>query len=106
MITSLRTRVLVTAFNTVAALAIAGTAAAQSESQHQHGAPGMPGGTGGMMGMMQGCPMMSGGGGMSGHSVPHLPPGNEKLEMQMHADMMRAIADVMTKYAARLPEKK
>ena len=38
--------------------------------------------------------------------MAHLPPGNEKLEMQMHADMMRAMADIMTKYAARLPDKK
>jgi hypothetical protein len=66
------------------------------------------GGGGGMMGMMQGCPMMRGGGmgGGMGHGMGHLPPGNEKLEMQMHADMMRAMADIMTKYAARLPDKK
>jgi hypothetical protein len=57
-----------------------------------------------MMGMMQGCPMMRGAG--MGGAMPHLPPGNEKLEMQMHADMMRAMADIMTKYAARLPDKK
>jgi hypothetical protein len=114
MITSFGTFVLVTAFSTVAALAVSGTAAAQSESQQQQGSPGMHGvmghGMGGMMGsqggMMQGCPMMRGAGSMSGHSMPHLGPGNEKLEMQMHADVMRAIADVMTKYAARLPERK
>jgi hypothetical protein len=62
------------------------------------------GNMGGMMGMMQGCPMM-GGAGTGGRGM-HLPPGNEKLEMQMHADMMRAMADVMAKYAARLPDKK
>ena len=45
------------------------------------------------------------GGGM-GHGMAHLPPGNEKLELQMHADMMRAMADVLTKYAAKLPDKK
>jgi len=59
---------------------------------------------GGMKGTMQGCPMMSGGG--MGHAMPHLPPGNEKLELQMHADMMRAMADVLGKYVARLPDKK
>jgi hypothetical protein len=87
-------------------LAVYGVAAAQSESQHQ-GSSGMQGGMGqgmgGMMGMMQGCPMMRGGG--MGQGM-HLPAGNEKLEMQMHADMMRAMADVLTKYAARLPDKK
>jgi hypothetical protein len=41
-----------------------------------------------------------------GHAMPHLPPGNEKLELQMHADMMRAMADVLGKYVARLPDKK
>ena len=111
MINSLRTRTVFTAFATATALALAGSVAAQSESQHQHGSPGMQGGMGqgtgnmgGMTGMMQGCPMM-GGAGMGGHGM-HLPPGNEKLEMQMHADMMRAMADVMTKYAARLPDRK
>ena len=64
---------------------------------------GMGQGMGGMD-MMQGCPMMRGSG--MRHGMAHLPPGNEKLEMQMHADMMRAMADIMTKYAARLPDKK
>ena len=107
MITSLRTRAAVAAFAAAAAI-VGGTAAAQSEPPHKPGAPGMHGGMVDMMGMMQGCPMMRGGGtaGAMGHGMPHLPPGNEKLEMQMHADMMRAVADVMTKYAARLPDKK
>lgn len=110
---SLRTRIVVTALAaTVGAFAVPGIAAAQSEAPHKPGASGMQGGMGqgmggmggqgGMMGM-QGCPMMQGGG---GHGTPHLPPGNEKLELQMHADMMRAIADVLTKYSARLPDKK
>ncbi len=113
MITSLRARIVIAAFG---ALAIAGLASAQSEPQHKPGASGMQGGMGqgmgmggmggqgmgGMMGMMQGCPMMHGG----GHGMPHLPPGNEKLELQMHADMMRAMSEILTKYAARLPDKK
>jgi len=107
MSTSLRARVVIAAFAT---FAIAGHALAQMETPHKPGAPGMQGGMeqgmSGMMGGMQGCPMMGGGGGRMAHGMPHLPPGNEKLEMQMHADMMRAIADVMTKYAARLPDKK
>ncbi len=109
MISRLSARIAACAFAATAAFAIAGVAAAQSETPHKP-APGMQGGMGqgmgGMMGMdmMQGCPMMRGGG--MGHGMAHLPPGNEKLELQMHADMMRAMADVLTKYAARLPDKK
>ncbi|TMH41526.1 MAG: hypothetical protein E6H54_16025 [Betaproteobacteria bacterium] len=100
MITTLRTRIIVCAFAASAAFAFTVIASAQSEAPHKPGAPGMQGG----MDMMQGCPMMRGGG--MGHGMPHLPPGNEKLELQMHADMMRAMADVLGKYAARLPDKK
>ncbi len=102
---TLRVRALITTLAAAGGLTLAAIAAAQPEPPHR---PGMQGGMGQGMGgmeMMQGCPMMRGGGG--GHGMmPHLPPGNEKLEMQMHADMMRAIADVLTKYAARLPDKK
>ncbi len=111
MIKSVRLRGIICAFAATAAFAVAGIAAAQSEAPHKPGASGMQGGMGqgmgGMMGMdmMQGCPMMRGGGGM-GHGMAHLPPGNEKLELQMHADMMRAMAEVLSKYAARLPDKK
>ena len=107
MKTSLRVRTLITAF-AIGALTAGGAAMAQSESEHAHGqgASGMGQGMGGMTGMMQGCPMMRGAGGGRGQGMAHLPPGNEKLEMQMHADMMRAMADIMTKYAARLPDKK
>jgi hypothetical protein len=50
-------------------------------------------GGGAMMGggMMGGCPMMG-----------QLPPGNEKLMMQMHADMMQAMGDIMRKYADKI----
>ncbi|SCU74705.1 conserved exported hypothetical protein [Cupriavidus necator] len=41
-------------------------------------------------GMMGSCPMMG------------LPPGNEKLSMQMHADMMQAMGDIMRKYADKI----
>src|SRR5438034_898609 len=114
MITTLRARIVIAAIAaSFGALTVPGVASAQSESQRS---PGMQGGMGqgmggmgaqgsmgGMMGMMQGCPMMQSGG---GHGMPHLPPGNEKLELQMHADMMRAMSDILTKYAARLPDKK
>ena len=52
---------------------------------------GMMGGgmTGG--GMMGGCPMMS-----------HLPPGNEKLAMQIHGEIMVAIGNILIKHADNL----
>lgn len=103
------------------ALAAALPAAAQTDP-HQHGgsqagnAPqgmggGMTGGgmagmggqgMGGMMGMMRGCGESMG----AGHGLPHFPPGNEKLELEMHADMMKAMGDILAKYAARLPDRK
>jgi hypothetical protein len=43
---------------------------------------------GGMMGMMGGCPMMG----------PSDGP-NSKVMMQMHGEMMRAMGDIMMKYA-------
>ncbi len=47
-----------------------------------------------MMGgaMMQGCPMMMG----------QLPPGNEKIAMQMHGEMMKAMGEIMLKYADKI----
>jgi hypothetical protein len=35
--------------------------------------------------------------------MAHLPPGNEKLELQMHGEMMKAMGDIMLKYADKLP---
>jgi hypothetical protein len=64
--------------------------------------PGMMGGGmmgGGMMGrgMMGGCPM-----GGAPHAMPQLPPGNEKLQLQMHAEMMQHMGAILAKYAAQL----
>ncbi|HEY9280085.1 MAG TPA: hypothetical protein VIP51_08425 [Eoetvoesiella sp.] len=42
-------------------------------------------------GMMGSCPMMGGGGGPNG-----------KVMMQMHGEMMRAMGDIMMKYADKL----
>jgi hypothetical protein len=42
-------------------------------------------------GMMGSCPMMG-----------QLPPGNEKLSMQMHAEMMQAMSEIMRKYADKI----
>jgi hypothetical protein len=55
--------------------------------------------------MMQNCRQMMQQG-RGGHALPQLPPGNEKLQLQMHADMMKAMGDILARYAARLPDKK
>ena len=60
----------------------------------------------GMQDMMSGCPMM--GGGMSGGHMqgggmmPQLPPGNEKLQMQMWGEMMQKMGEIASKYAAQV----
>lgn len=60
---------------------------------------GMMGG-GGMMDMMQGCHRMMGGG-MMAHQ---LPPGNEKLQLQMQAEMMQKMGEILAKYAGQIKE--
>ena len=60
----------------------------------------------GMQGMMSGCPMMSGGmsGGhmQGGGMMPQLPPGNEKLQLQMWGEMMQKMGEIASKYAAQV----
>ena len=59
----------------------------------------------GRMGRMHGRGMMAHPGGMmGGHHLPQLPPGNEKLELQMHAEMMQRMGEILAKYAARIKE--
>lgn len=82
----------------LALLGASGLSAAASPPQpamHDH-ASGMMGD--GMMGkgmmgkgIMSNCPMMG-----------QLPPGNEKLAMQMHGEMMKAMGDIMLKYADKI----
>ncbi|HWP25869.1 MAG TPA: hypothetical protein VNL39_05960 [Xanthobacteraceae bacterium] len=66
-------------------------------------------GMGGMMGMMnmmnQCSRMMSSGmgGGMMGGML-QLPPGNEKLQVQMQAEIMQKVGEIVAKYAARAKE--
>lgn len=90
--------------------------------------PGMPGGIEhhrGMMGQgmmgpgMMGCPMMGGGmmsGGMPGGMMPGgmmgrgmgmmaLPPGNEKLQLQMQAEIMQKVGEILAKYAAQIQQR-
>ena len=69
---------------------------------------------GGMMGggQMSGGGMM--GGMMGGHHgmmsgmmmVPRMPPGNEKLEFQMRAEMMQKMGEIAMKYASQIKEEK
>jgi hypothetical protein len=86
----------------------AGLLASVAISQEGRGGAGMMQGQQGMHGMMQGCPMMSGGmmgGGMMqgrGSSlIPQLPPGNEKLQAQMTAEIMQKAGEIASKYAAQ-----
>lgn len=58
-----------------------------------------------MHGGMDRCRMMHGKmghGGMMG--MPMLPPGNEKLQLQMQAEMMQRMGEILAKYAARIQE--
>jgi hypothetical protein len=58
---------------------------------------------GGMMAMMGACgQMMTARGSMSG--MPKLPPGNEKLQLQMQAEMMQKMGEILSKYAAKVVE--
>jgi len=75
------------------------------------GMGGMMGGSGdgqgmggmmGMMDMMERCNRMHGG--MGASMMPQLPPGNEKLQMQMHAEMMQKMGETLAKYAAQLKD--
>lgn len=56
----------------------------------------------GMMNMMRECEKMmrEPRAGM----LPQLPQGNEKLQLQMHAEMMQRMGEIMAKYAERVRE--
>lgn len=56
----------------------------------------------GMMDMMSACQGMMGQGGMHGPASLRLPAGNEKLELQMHAEMMQKMGEIAAKYADRI----
>lgn len=56
----------------------------------------------GMMDMMHSCQQMMGGA-MPGSVMPlRLPPGNEKLEFQMRAEMMQKIGEIAAKYGQQI----
>ena len=63
------------------------------------GRSGIVGGS--MMGMMNGCQQM-----MGSASMPQLPAGNEKLQLEMRAEMMQKMGEILGKYAARLDDGK
>jgi hypothetical protein len=69
-------------------------------SQHQHEEAAKANKPQGMMNMMQGCERMMNARG--GHAMPQLPPGNEKLQLQMHAEVMQKVGEILAKYAAQV----
>jgi len=72
--------------------------------QGMQGMEGM-GGMMGMMDMMGSCNRMMQGGSMA-HGMPQLPPGNAKLQLQMHAEMMQKMGEVLARYAAQVKEER
>jgi hypothetical protein len=60
---------------------------------------------GGMMEMMSACSRMMQGG-STGHVPAQLPPGNEKLQLQMHAEMLQKLGEIEAKYAAQIKDDK
>jgi len=56
---------------------------------------------GGMCSSMMNDGMMQGG--MVGHMLPQLPPGNEKLQLQMQAEILQKTGEIMRKYADQIP---
>jgi hypothetical protein len=43
---------------------------------------------------------------MGGAMMPQMPPGNEKLQFQMQAEMMQKMGEIAAKYAERIKEDK
>lgn len=71
----------------------------------EHRGSMMGGGMGmmGMMQMMEHCQQMMGNSGMAGPALSmRLPPGNEKLELQMRAEMMQKMGEIAARYAERV----
>ena len=54
-----------------------------------------------MIGMMNQCKAM-----MSSSERPQLPPGNAKLQLQMQAEMMQKMGEILAKYADRISAEK
>lgn len=58
----------------------------------------------GMMNMMQGCERMMNSSAGGGTMMPKMPPGNEKLEFQMRAEMMQKMGEIAAKYASQVKD--
>lgn len=104
---TITTVVLGIALATSAALSTAADAPAGKPAPGMHSP--MMGNTGmnGMVEMMGSCQKMMDKGGMLGNpSSMRLPPGNEKLEFQMHAEMMQKMGEIAARYAERIREAK
>lgn len=88
---------------------IASTASAQgqvkksSSSAHSTESMNMGGDMKGMMDMKGSCSRMMQGG-MMGHMFPQFPAGNEKLQLQMHAEIMQKIGEIEAKYVNLIKE--
>ena len=87
---------------TAAVLAVGAASPSSDASSPMQGGMMKDGqGMGGMMQMMRSCHGMMGGNAMGGMGGMHLPKGNEKLEAQMHAEMMQKMGEIAGKYAER-----
>lgn len=79
-----------------------------ADAHGHHGMMGMMGGgmmAGGGMKDMQACQsMMDHRSGMAGMGLPRLPAGNEKLEAQMHAEMLQKLGEISARYADRIKD--
>jgi hypothetical protein len=112
----MRVKTAMVSFLSAALLSFGGLGMAQDQHQHEGGGakgpqgPGgmmggrgggmMGGGMGGMMSMIQQCERLMGARG--GHAMPQLPPGNEKLQLQMHAEIMQRVGEILAKYAGQV----
>lgn len=56
---------------------------------------------GGMMDMMKGCGQM-----MNNPMMPELPAGNAKLQLQMRAEMMQKMGEILGRYADKIKDEK
>jgi hypothetical protein len=100
----MRTKALLLSFSIAGLMLGTGLASAQQpgmpmDRQGPMGGPDMMMG-GGMMNMMGQCERMMGARG--GHAMPQLPPGNDKLQLQMHAEIMQKVGEILAKYAAQV----
>src|SRR5665213_3513568 len=80
---------------------VAGGSAGMQRSDMGHGMMNGSKMDGGMMDMMKGCSQM-----MSGPTMPELPAGNAKLQLQMRAEMMQKMGEILAKYADKIKDEK